>query len=117
MADENRTTLANLAIALVRADPKTSDFGLAQRWVARVQNDGDLLNACLQQGANRAIALARDFIGREQKAEQRRIRQEKLGLVLSKAGREARGQAKALLGDERFKRFVDYIGDVRGRLR
>jgi hypothetical protein len=114
MADENRTTLVNLAIALVRNDPKTADFRLSQRWIARVQDDEDLRNACIQQGAYRAVAAARNFIACEQWAVQRHIQRERIYAVLAKAASEAREQTRTILGDRRFKRIID---DVKGRFR
>ena len=99
----NRTTWANLAIELVRADPRASDLELVRRWVVRVQDDDDLLNACLQQGGNRAIAMARDYIAREQRAAKRRERQKELAIMLAKAAADQQAN---------LKRIVDKIGSV-----
>src|SRR5262249_19878759 len=41
------TSLTSLAIEVVRDDPETSDAKLVRRWVVRVQDDDDLLEACL----------------------------------------------------------------------
>ena len=55
---ENRTTLAKLALALIHDHPRASDLELVRRWVACVRGDDDLLNACLQQQANRALVIS-----------------------------------------------------------
>ena len=79
------TTLANLALALIRDHPGASDLKLVGYWVDQVRNDDVLLDACLQQQANRAIANAHDFIAREQRAKKRQERQKKLATMLAKA--------------------------------
>jgi hypothetical protein len=95
----SRTTLANLALKLIHDHPGASDLELVRRWVACVQGDNDLLNACLQREGNRAIAMARDFLARERRAAKRRERQKELVSMMAKAAADQHDNLKHIIGN------------------
>jgi hypothetical protein len=115
------TTLTELAIGLVHDDPEATDSKLVRRWMVRVQDDDDLLEACLKEQGNRAIAIARSFAIREQESDvgtttvKKHKRRKKVAAMLSKAAIKARDILFNLVA-ENGKKIRDLTGDELDKL-
>jgi hypothetical protein len=118
------TSLTDLAVEIVRDDPEASDGKLARRWAVRVQDDDELLAACLKEQGARAIAIARSLINHEQIEEenvgvtsvkQHKRRKKAAAAVLSRAAVEVRKTLFNLVA-ENGKKIRDLTGDELDKL-
>lgn len=107
------TSLTDLAIEIVRNDPEVADGKLLRRWMVQVQDDDDLLEACLKEQGARAIAIARDFIApkdEEKTKVKQHERRKKTAAALSRAAAEIRDTLFNLVA-ENGKKIRDLTGD------
>jgi hypothetical protein len=76
-----RGPLSELAIELVKDDPKATNSRLIRRWALRVEDDPDLLEAALTAQGDHEIVLARNYLDKGSTGGKRKAddKEERLG--------------------------------------